>query len=96
MASDQKQQTTDLWQQRQQDKAKHGEVVARWPQHAMANPCDELDGRVSLRVRGLPDRCHSGVEDLATSGDRRFAFAAELASAVHALPIPRRHGVTQC
>ena len=50
-----------------------------------------------MRVRRLPDRCHSScIENLSTFGDGRFAFAAELANAVHAPPIPRRHGVTQC
>jgi hypothetical protein len=34
MASDQKQQTTYLWQQGQQDEAKHGKVFRRRPKHA--------------------------------------------------------------
>jgi len=47
----------------------------------MGSSCDELDGDVGLRVRDLPDRYRSAVEDLAASGDRGFAFAAELANA---------------
>ena len=45
--------SADLRQQRQQDKAKHREVVARWPQHAVGSPCDELDGGVGQRVTTL-------------------------------------------
>ena len=75
MTPDHQQDPADLRQQRQQDKAKHGEVVARWPKHAMGNPCDELDRGVVLGIRRLPDRYHSGVEDPATFGDSRARLA---------------------
>ena len=62
----------------------------------MADPCDQLDRGVGLGVSGLPERCHCAIKDLAPFSDRGFALAAELAEPVHALPIPRRHGVSQC
>jgi hypothetical protein len=34
MASDQKQQTTNLWQQSQQEETKHGKVFRRRPKYA--------------------------------------------------------------
>ncbi|KAH2808870.1 hypothetical protein KXV85_005837, partial [Aspergillus fumigatus] len=89
------QDAADLRQQRQQDEAKHGKVVARRPQHSIGNPGHDLDRRLRLRIRRLPDRHHGGIEELAAFGNRGFAFAAELADALPAFPVARRHGIAQ-
>jgi hypothetical protein len=40
MAPDHKQYSTDLWQQGQQEKPKHGEILRFRSQHAAGAPCD--------------------------------------------------------
>jgi hypothetical protein len=95
MASDQKQQTTYLWQQRQQDEAKHGKVFRRRPKHAARSPCYQPDCCVGLRVGRLPDARHRRIENLTPFGDRGFAFATELPHAAFALPVAGRYCICQ-
>jgi hypothetical protein len=43
--------------------------------------------RLGLRIRGLPDRAHGGIEGLAAFGHRGLAVTAELADAAGAFSI---------
>lgn len=45
---------------------------------------------VRLRIRGLLDSLHCGIENLATLHDRSFALAGELSYAAPALTISSR------
>jgi hypothetical protein len=64
------------------------EVIAGRLKDSMACPRHETDRRLCLRVGGLSDRVHGGVQSLTPLVDGCFALPAELPDATLALSIP--------